>query len=94
MTNIVENLIDPIVEKFKEQLLGSLMLGELKGQWDIELTKPMALFLVASGIVNDNALGCIMCKEMGQDDDWEGITKDEIEGMYEDDEYQTFTLWK
>lgn len=35
----------------------------------------------------------VMCKEYGDDDDWIGVTNDDIETIEDDDEYQTFELW-
>jgi len=34
----------------------------------------------------------IMCKEYGDDEDWVGVTRDDVEDLIRD-EYQTFEIW-
>jgi hypothetical protein len=56
--------------------------------FDIKVTKSETEYLLLNNVLED-----IMCKEYGQDDDWIGVTKEDLdENGYLDDEYKTFEI--
>jgi len=46
--------------------------------FDLRIDKEQAIAFLKHNIFNDDNLGVIMCKEYGEDDDWVGITTDDI----------------
>lgn len=61
--------------------------------FDLRIDKEQAIAFLKHNIFNDDNLGVIMCKEYGEDDNWVGITKDDVETIEEFEEYQTFEIW-
>ena len=57
--------------------------------FSIRLTRDMAHQLISEG---DES---VMCKEYGQDEDWVGLTMDDLDPdtMLLDDDYETFESW-
>jgi hypothetical protein len=54
----------------------------------VKLTREQALCLLALGFDGDK----LMCKEVGQDDDWESCFE-MLDTLVSDPGYQTFEIW-
>ena len=61
--------------------------------FDLRIPKPLAMYLIGSGLIDDNRNGVVMCKEYGDDRDWVGIVHDDVPLIHDDDEYQTFEVY-
>lgn len=62
--------------------------------FDIRISKSEAERLVKSKKVNDDKFGTIMCKEYGEDEDWVGMTDEDLDeetGKFDSD-YKTFEI--
>lgn len=100
MKRVKDTYIDSIAKlcaKYvAKELHGAKLKAELSNGWDFTISKPLALFLLHSGIINDNKNGCIMSKEYGQDNNeeenmWNGVVQEDVECLY-DDEYVNFAI--
>ena len=60
--------------------------------FDCRIDKYTVIFLLTHHIFNDDALGQIMCREYGDDEDWQAVTADDIETI-KGAEYKTFEIW-
>ena len=60
-----------------------------KGEnFDIKVTKSEAEYLLINNVLTD-----IMCKEYGEDDDWIGVTKEDLDDNGKlDDDYTTLEI--
>lgn len=68
-------------------------MNRIATNYDIRISRKEAEFLLKHGILNDDTFGCIMCKEYGQDDEWESVTSAELnEESHFDDDYETFEI--
>jgi hypothetical protein len=79
-----------------KELSGASLKAELCEGWDFHISKPLALFLLHSNIVDDNKNGCIMSKEYGQDnneeeDMWNGVVNEDLDTLY-GEEYENFAI--
>ena len=54
------------------------------------IDKATVIYLLQNGLLKPDTI--IMCKEYGDDEDWTGITEDDLETIV-DDEYRTFEIW-
>jgi len=62
--------------------------------FDQRIDRETAIFLLENNLFNDDGLGCIMCKEVGQDEDWQSVTKDDLDVMKDTGGgLKTFEIW-
>ena len=68
---------------------------EKRGILDKFITRETALYLIRTGQADDKpGMKQVSCFEYGGDDgDFVGMTKDDLESLEEDDGYETFILW-
>ena len=60
--------------------------------FDFRIDKETTIFFLEHGLFNDDKLGVIMCREYGDDADWQAVTTDDIETI-KGAEYKTFEIW-
>lgn len=89
--NDISQAEDQLKEDFLE--LYNIKDEDENQKW-IKLTKPQALMLLATGYneLNRGKQVEIMCKEYGDDEDWNEVTTEDLDTL-QGDEYQTFEIW-
>lgn len=95
-TKYINKIALLVANAIKQELYGSALKAELQEGWNFHISKPLALFLLHSGIINDNENGCIMSKEYGQDnneeeDMWNGVGQDDVDTLMSS-EYENFAI--
>ena len=60
--------------------------------FDLRISKSQAEKLLKQNLFNDDVLGVIMCKEYGEDEDWIGLTSDDLINGFLDTDYKTFEI--
>lgn len=89
------------LRKVKETLSELGVETTIGSNFDLRITREGAVRILCSRVEDEvseqilpERVAALMCKEMGDDDDWVGITEyDLLEGGVLDEDYKTIEIW-